>query len=260
MAMRKKTMAYKALIIDDEALSRKRLRLMLRCHPDIDIVGECANGEEAIMAILKMSPDLIFLDVQMTEMNGFDVLDSIGQEKIPAVIFVTAYDQYALKAFDVHAVDYLLKPFGQERLTQAVTRALNAIQTHQSADINRSLLALLDKLKKSGQYSKRLLAKVKGRIHLLPVNDVEWIEAENYYARIHLGQESFLLRESLNHLQKRLDPKQFIRVHRSAIINIRYIKELQSWFHGEYIVILKNGVKLNISRNYQKNVLATLRG
>jgi len=196
----------------------------------------------------------------MPEMNGFEVLESIGREKIPAVIFVTAYDQYAMKAFDVHAVDYLLKPFSRERFGQALARAMNAIQTHKGVDVNRSILALLDKLKESGPCARRFLAKVKGRIHLLPVIDIEWIEADNYYARVHLGQESFLLRESLNHLQKRLDPKQFIRIHRSTIINIRYIKELQSWFHGEYLVILKNGMKLNISRNYQKDVLTTLKG
>jgi two-component system LytT family response regulator len=252
-------MALKALIIDDESLPRKHLRLMLQDHQDIEIIGECSNGEDAVLTILKTSPDLIFLDVQMPEMSGFDVLGAIGKAKIPAVIFVTAYDQYALKAFDVHAVDYLLKPISQERLAQALTRAIQAIQSHETADVNRSILALLDKLKESGQYAKRLSVKTKDRIHLLPVNDIEWIEADSYYARVHLGAESFLIRESLTHLEKRLDPGQFIRIHRSTIINIRFIKELQSWFHGEYLVILKSGAKLNISRNYQKAVLGALK-
>jgi two-component system LytT family response regulator len=252
-------MAHKVLIIDDEALARKRLRSMLSKTPALEVIGECANGEDAVVAILNSSPDLIFLDVQMPEMDGFEVIKAIGRESMPAVIFVTAYDQYALKAFEVHAVDYLLKPFNRDRLGQALSRAMTALQNRAVGDLNRSLLALLDKLKESDPYARRLLVKAHGRIHLLPVNDIEWIEADDYYARVHLGQESFLIRESLNHLQQRLDPRQFLRIHRSSIINVRYIKELQSWFHGEYLAILKNGAKLHISRNYQKDILAALK-
>jgi two-component system LytT family response regulator len=253
-------MAYKILIIDDEALARRRLRSMLSKNPALEVIGECANGEEAVLAILGSSPDLIFLDVQMPEMDGFEVLKAIGPESMPAVIFVTAYDQYALKAFEVHAVDYLLKPFNRDRLGQALSRAMTALQNRAVGDLNRSILALLGKLKESDPYARRLLVKAHGRIHLLPVNDIEWIEADDYYARVHLGQDSFLIRESLNHLQQRLDPRQFLRIHRSSIINVRYIKELQSWFHGEYLAILKNGAKLHISRSYQKDVLAALKG
>jgi two-component system LytT family response regulator len=253
-------MAYKVLIIDDEALARRRLQLMLSKTPALEVIGECANGEEAVAAILNSSPDLIFLDVQMPEMDGFEVLEAISRESMPAVIFVTAYDRYALKAFEVHAVDYLLKPFSRDRLEQALSRAVAALENRVTKDLNRSILALLDKLKEDNPYAKRLLVKVHGRVHLLPVSDIEWIEADNYYARIHLGQDSFLIRESLNHLQKRLDPRQFLRIHRSSIINVRYIKELQSWFHGEYLAILKNGTKLHISRNFQKDVLGALKG
>ncbi|MGB7297597.1 MAG: LytTR family DNA-binding domain-containing protein [Candidatus Aminicenantales bacterium] len=253
-------MAYKILIIDDEALARRRLRSLLSKNPALEVIGECANGEEAVLAILDSSPDLIFLDVQMPEMNGFEVLEAVGRESMPAVVFVTAHDQYALKAFEVHAVDYLLKPFSRDRLEQALSRAVTALENRVAGDLNRSVLALLDKLKEREPYAKRLLAKAHGRIHLLPVNDIEWIEAEDYYARVHLGQESFLIRESLSGLQKRLDPSQFLRIHRSSIINVRSIKELQSWFHGEYLVILKNGTKMHISRNYQKDVLGALKG
>ncbi len=252
-------MAYKALIIDDEALARRRLRSMLSKNPALEVTAECANGEEAVVAILNSSPDLIFLDVQMPEMDGFEVLEAISRENMPAVIFVTAYDQYALKAFEVHAVDYLLKPFNRDRLEQALSRAMTALENRAVGGLNRSILALLDKLKEGVPYARRLLVKVHGRIHLVPVNDIEWIEADDYYARVHLGQDSFLIRESLSHLQQRLDPRQFLRIHRSSIINVRYIKELQSWFHGEYLVILKNGTKLHISRNYQKDVLAALK-
>jgi two-component system LytT family response regulator len=254
-------MAYKALIIDDEALARRRLRSMLSKNPALEVIGECANGEDAVVAILNSSPDLIFLDVQMPEMDGFEVLEAIGREKsMPAVIFVTAYDQYALKAFEVHAVDYLLKPFSRDRLEQALSRAVTALENRAVRDLNRSILALLDKLKEGIPYARRLLVKAHGRIHLLSVNDIEWIEADDYYARVHLGQDSFLIRESLSHLQQRLDSRQFLRIHRSSIINVRYIKELQSWFHGEYLVIMKNGAKLHISRSYQKDVLAALKG
>jgi len=253
-------MAYKALIIDDEALARRRLRSMLSKNPALEVIGECANGEDAVVAILNSSPDLIFLDVQMPEMDGFEVLEAVGRESMPAVIFVTAYDQYALKAFEVHAVDYLLKPFNRDRLEQALSRAMTALENREVGDLNRSILALLDKLKEGIPYARRLLVKAHSRIHLVPVNDIEWIEADDYYARVHLGQNSFLIRESLSHLQQRLDPGQFLRIHRSSIINIRYLKELQSWFHGEYLAILKNGTKLHISRNYQKDVLASLKG
>lgn len=253
-------MAYKALIIDDEALARRRLRSMLSKNPALEVIGECANGEEAVVAILNSSPDLIFLDVQMPEMDGFEVLEAIGRESMPAVIFVTAYDQYALKAFEVHAVDYLLKPFNRDRLEQALSRAMTALENRAVGDLNRSILALLDKLKEGIRYARRLLVKAHGRIHLLSVNDIEWIEADDYYASVHLGQDSFLIRESLSHLQQRLDPRQFLRIHRSSIINVRCIKELQSWFHGEYLVIMKNGTKLHISRSYQKDVLAALKG
>jgi len=233
---------------------------MLSKTPAIEVIGECANGEEAVVAILNSSPDLIFLDVQMPEMDGFEVLKAIGPESMPAVIFVTAYDQYALKAFEVHAVDYLLKPFNRDRLGQALSRAMTALQNRAVGDLKRSILALLGKLKESDPYARRLLVKAHGRIHLLPVNDIEWIEADDYYARVHLGQDAFLIRESLSHLQQRLDPKQFLRIHRSSIINVHYIKELQSWFHGEYLAILKNGTKLHISRKNQKDVLAALKG
>jgi two-component system, LytTR family, response regulator len=244
----------RALVIDDEPLAREMIREMLSSDPNIEIIAECANGREAVAAIKEQSPDLIFLDIQMPELGGFEVLESLEPGKAPYVIFATAYDQYAVRAFEVHAFDYLLKPFDNERFEVAWQRAKNQIQSDRSGQRDQHILALLEELKTGPSYLERLVIKAGGRVFFLSVDDVVCIEAEGNYVRVYDSNKSYLLRETISGLEEQLDPKQFLRIHRSAIVKIDKIKEMQPWFHGEYRILLTNGKQLTLSRNYRANL------
>src|SRR5882672_2139829 len=244
----------RALVIDDEPLAREMIREMLEADPEAEIIGECANGHEAVAAIRSLAPDLIFLDIQMPELGGFEVLESLKGHDLPYIIFATAYDQYAVRAFEVHALDYLLKPFDQERFDTAWQRAKMRIREERASQREQHILALLEELKAGPRYLARLVVKTEGRVFFLDVDDIQCIEAEGNYIRVYNGQKAYLLRDTISGLEAQLDPKKFLRIHRSAIVRIDKIKELQPWFHGEYYVILEGGKKLTLSRNYRANL------
>ena len=245
--------SIRALVVDDEPLAREMIREMLAPDSDVEIVAECANGREAVDAIKSLRPDLVFLDIQMPELGGFEVLASFERESTPYVIFVTAYDQYAVRAFEVHAFDYLLKPFDNERFDAAWQRVKAQIKVDQSGEREQHILALLEELKSGPRHLERLVIKNGGRVFFLNVQDVYCIESEGNYVRVYDNQKGYLLRETISNLEEQLDPKQFRRIHRSAIVKIDRIKEMQPWFHGEYRIIMENGKELTLSRNYRQN-------
>ena len=244
----------RALVVDDEPLARDMLREMLEDDSEVEIVAECANGREAVEAIKSTKPDLVFLDIQMPELGGFEVLESLDRASTPYIIFVTAYDQYAVRAFEVHALDYLLKPFDRERFDAAWERVKARIKADQNGERERHILELLEELKSGPRHLERLVIKTGGRVFFLNVQDVYCIESEGNYVRVYDNQKGYLLRETISNLEEQLDPRQFRRIHRSAIVKIDRIKEMQPWFHGEYRVIMENGKQLTLSRNYRSNL------
>ena len=244
----------RVLIVDDEPLARERIAGMLKGDSDIEIIGTCANGRDALAAIQKQSPDLVFLDIQMPEMDGFEVLQKIPPESMPLVIFVTAYDKYALRAFEVFALDYLLKPFDRERFQKALTRVKSEVFHRSESDFQQQVLALLEDLKIRPQSLTRMAVKSGGRIFFLRADEIDWVEAEGNYVRLHVGKESYLLRETIGALEEQLDRRKFLRIHRSTIVNIDRIQELQPWFHGEFRVILRNGTALMLSRTHREKL------
>lgn len=250
----------RVLIVDDEALARKRVRRLLLSDPEIEIVGECATGEDAVQTVGEMSPDLLCLDVQMPGMDGFAVVEALAAlgTPLPVIIFITAYDQYALKAFEVQAQDYLLKPFDRPRFYRAIRAAKEQVGRRQTAGTNRRLMDLLETLQTPQRYLSRLVVKNGGRILFLKVNDIDWIEAADNYVRLHCGADTHLLRETMNRLQEQLDPGRFLRIHRSTIVNVDRIEELQPWFHGDFLVKLRGGAELTLSRGYRERVEAAL--
>jgi two-component system, LytTR family, response regulator len=245
----------RALVVDDEPLARDMIREMLDGDQEVEIIGECAGGREAVDAIKSLCPDLIFLDIQMPELGGFEVLESLkgNGNGMPYVIFATAYDQYAVRAFEVHALDYLLKPFDRERFETAWNRAKMQIREDRLNVREQHILALLEELKAGPQYLERLVV-TEGRVFFLDINDIHCIEAEGNYVRVYNGKKTYLLRETISGLELQLNPKMFLRIHRSSIVRIDKIKELQPWFHGEYHVIMENGKQLTLSRNYRSNL------
>ncbi|MDB6034607.1 MAG: yehT 1 [Verrucomicrobiales bacterium] len=247
-------MKTRTLIADDEPLARERLRKLLSAEPQIDLIGECSNGREAVEAIRKESPDLVFLDVQMPELDGFGVLQELEKSERPAVIFVTAHDKFALRAFEVHALDYLLKPFDRERFQTALHRALEHLQKHTARELNDRLSALLADVRQEPKYTERLAIKSSGKVVFLKASEIDWVEAADNYVNLHAGAESYLHRETMSALEEILDPARFLRISRSTIVNIDCVKELQPLFHGEYSVILKNGARLTLSRGYRDKI------
>jgi two-component system LytT family response regulator len=254
----------RTLIVDDEALARRRLRRLLEAEHDVEIVGEAASGGDAVEAIRELRPDLLFLDVQMPEMDGFGVIEAVGVDRLPAVVFVTAFDQYAVRAFEVQALDYLLKPFDAERLRGAFARARqhlsgNGAQQQQQQQI----MALLETIaaerrdlapagaRPMDRATDRLMIKSGGRVYFVKVSDIDYVEAAGNYVRLHIGKDAHLLRETMNGVETRLDTGQFLRIHRSTIVNLDRVKEMQPWFSGEYVVIMKDGTQLKLSRGYR---------
>ena len=249
-------MKLRTLIVDDEPLARDRIKRFLRDEGEIEIIGECGNGTDAIAAIKSASPDLVFLDIQMPEQTGFDVVKSFnGGGKMPAIVFVTAYDQYALQAFDVHALDYLLKPFTRERIHRAVSRARESIENRRGGSIDERLITLIADLKQEKKYLERLVVKTTGRVFFLRVDEIDWIEAAGNYVKLHVGPETHMIRETMNGIEGKLDPDKFLRIHRSTVVHIDRIKELHPMFSGDYAVILRDGTELALSRNYRERFL-----
>jgi len=249
----------RTLIVDDEPLARERLRTLLADEPGVEVVGECGDGCQAVVAIEELKPDLVFLDVEVPNLDGFRILESVGAERVPAIVFVTAYDHYALRAFDVRAADYILKPFGRERLQKAIAHAEERIARGKTQDLPGQIAALLEEMRPQKSYLKRIMVKSGGRLYFLRTADVDWVEAAGNYVRLHVGSESHLLRETMNGIEGKLDPERFLRIHRSTIVNIERIKELQPWFHGDYVVILKDERQLTMSASYREK-LDELRG
>lgn len=247
--------AVRTLLVDDEPLARENLRLRLREESGFEIVGECANGPEAIAAIRKLRPDLLFLDIQMPGMNGFEVIDRISPEDLPVVIFVTAYDRYALDAFRVHALDYLLKPVEDERFADALRIARERIAEGRRGGEGEQLFQVPNG---QARFLDRLVIKARGRVFFLRTEQLDWIEADGDYSRLHAGDRSYLLRRTMNELESRLDPAAFVRVNRSAIVPLDRIEELTPESRGEYLVRLAGGIEVKLTRAYRDKLEGVL--
>ena len=248
-------MKIRTLIVDDEPLARERIRSLLKAEPDFEVVAECANGNEAVAAVKEKRPDLVFLDIQMPGMDGFEALRAIGKDLLPVVIFVTAYDQHALKAFEVHALDYLLKPFKVARFQETLKRARASLAARQSEGLPKGLLELIERASAKApaqDYLARIAVKTGERTFFVKTAQIDYIEAAGNYLVLHAGKENHVVRETLTALEEKLDPKKFIRVNRSTMVNVEQIKELQPLFKGEHIVVLQNGKQLPLTRGIRE--------
>lgn len=247
----------RAMLVDDEPLALRKLRRLLSGERDVQIVAECSDGREAAAAIRQHKPDLVFLDIQIPELDGFQVLESLSVDELPVIVFVTAYDAHALRAFDAHALDYLLKPVARERLRDSLDRARDRVRQRRVAGaVDERLLALHAERQAAAapRCLTRIAVKTGGRAFFIRVDEVDWIEAADNYVRLHVGTTNHLVREALRTLESKLDPKAFLRVHRSAIVNIDAIRELQPWFHGDHVLILRSGARLTCSRRYDERL------
>lgn len=254
-------MMLRVLIVDDEELARQRLRRLLDAEADVEIVGEAGDGRAAVDAIQRHAPDLVFLDVQMPEVDGFAVLERLRPHPLPAVVFVTAFDDYALRAFDVHAVDYLRKPFDATRFHEAFTRARSRIAGAGAEERVRTLEALLAQLESHPPRSRdRIMIRSDGRMYFVRTDDIDWVEAAGNYVKLHVDRDTHLLRETMTGMEKMLDPSRFLRIHRSAIVNLDRVREMQPWFSGEYTVILRDGTQLRLSRVYRDRLETWMHG
>jgi len=242
----------KALIVDDEPLARDRIREMLKEHPEVEVIGEARNGQEAVDFVANQNPDLVFLDIQMPDLDGFDVLQKLNAPQLPLIIFVTAYDQYALRAFDVHAVDYLTKPFDRERFAEAVDHAKVFMKGAREPDTAR-ILNMLQELRAGSRYLERFAIKNGETLFFVRAVDVNAIEAQGNYVRLNLANSSHLLRDTLNNIESQINPRMFVRIHRRTIVNIDRIKEVQTWARGEYRVVLVTGAHYTLSRGYRQH-------
>jgi two-component system LytT family response regulator len=233
------------IIVDDEQPARDLIKEYLTTYPEIEVIAECEEGENAVLTINKLKPDFIFLDVQMPECNGFKVLENL--KEIPLIIFCTAYEKYALKAFEVSAVDYLLKPYDKKRFDQAVQRILD--RGNQSGEMADKIIALLETIRKKHTYAQRLFIQLRGKVVAVDVKDIEWIEAQDDYAQVHTVSGSYLTSQNLTHLESLLDPNLFIRIHRSSMVNLNFIKEVHRNDSGGYAVKITSGRELTIGRS-----------
>lgn len=247
------------LIVDDEQLARQNIRQLLEKYKDVTVIGECADGESAVEKICEFKPDLVTMDIKMPGMDGFEVLELVPEKLMPHIIFVTAYDEYALKAFEFHAVDYLLKPFDDDRFFEALDRVKTEVLSGESGSQQVRIQSLISELAGQGNYLSRMIIKKGDRYYIIQVGDIQWIEAAGYYMRLHAGSGTYLIRKTMKSLAKRLDPGLFFRIHRSYMVNLDFVREIQTWFHGDYIVILKDGKKLPVSKMYKKAVFARLK-
>jgi two-component system LytT family response regulator len=242
----------RTIIVDDEPPARRNLRALLKGAEDIELVKECGNGRDAVREIRALEPDLVFLDVQMPELDGFEVLENLAGQPLPVIIFVTAYDQYALKAFEVSALDYLLKPFDDARFHKALAQARRQIEQQDASELGRKLMTLLgtrEMRADAPRYLTRLMVKTAGRVIFIRTEEIDWVEAYDNYLRLHVAGRAHLLRQTMNELEAALNPEQFARIHRSTIVNLDRVKELHSHFNGEHLVILHDGTELKLSRN-----------
>ena len=242
--------ALRVLIVDDEPLARDRIRSLLAGEDDVAVIGECADGASAVASIERDAPDLVVLDVQLPDMDGFRVLASLDVAQLPAVVFVTAFDQYALHAFDVHAVDYLLKPVGRERFRAALRRVRESRRSGDTGAAHAGLIALLGELQGLASKHDRLTVRHDGRLIVVRVADIDWVEAAANYVRLHARGGPYVMRDTMKRMEERLPKDRFVRIHRSAIVNFDRVREVQPWFHGEYIALLTDGTKLTIGRAY----------
>ena len=249
-------MKIRVLLVDDEPLARERVRKLLEKEPDIELLGECADGASAVQLIREHAPDLVFLDVQMPELDGFGVLERLGSFTLPAVVFITAHDQFALKAFEIHAVDYLLKPFDAARFQTTLQRVRGILSGKKRGELDVRLAALLAEVRpeEKNRTLERIAVKSSGRVVFVKVEDIDWIEAADNYVSLHLGTEEHLHRETMATIEGQLPAAQFMRISRSTIVNVDRIKELQPLFHGEYAVLLRNGTRLTLSRSYRDKI------
>jgi two-component system LytT family response regulator len=241
----------RVLIVDDEAVARRRIRRLLAANPDVSVVGECADGASALRAIISDKPHIAFLDIQMPEMDGFEVVQSVSSDDLPAVVFVTAFDRYALRAFDVHAIDYLLKPFTRERFLIALSRARERLARRGH---DEKIAALLDHLRVTRRHPTRVAVRSADRFVVIDWRDVDWIEAADNYVKLHVGAKEFVLRDTLASIEKQLDPERFARIHRSAIVQLDRIVELHPASHGDVDVVLRGGARLMLSRTWRERV------
>lgn len=251
----------RTLIIDDEALARQRIRSLLAQRQEVALVGECRSGAEAIQAILEHQPDLIFLDIRMKDMSGFEVIKYLPQEKIPLIIFSTAYDQYALRAFDVFAFDYLLKPFREERFHQSLDKAVQLIRKEQAQPNSEQLNALLDFLRRGNSRAgggRTLPVKQAGKICFVKTDDIRYVEASGYYVEIYTGEKKFLLRESLTNMEEQLEERAFIRIHRSTIINTAFLSHIEQIGFGDVEAHMKDGKVFRVSKTYKEELFGRL--
>lgn len=267
----------RVLIVDDEALARQRVRRLLQNEADVEIVGEAESGHDAVAMIRELQPDLVCLDVQMPGLDGFGVLRELDGSTVPMVLFITAYDEHAQRAFDVHAVDYVLKPVDDERFRAAFDKARKQRANAQAAERLGELLETVRRLADGGsvepkvdpsqgasaaangapgggRYASRILVKQDGRMFFVKTTEIDWIEADRNYVRLHVGKTAHTIRERISHLEETLDPRLFARIHRSTIVNLNRVREMQQWFSGDYVVILEDGTRLRLSRHYRDRV------
>lgn len=245
-------MKLRALIVDDEPLARERIRTLLREETDIEIAGECGDGPAAVAALRQLAPDLLFLDVQMPGMDGFEVLRALGRERLPVVVFVTAYDQHAVKAFEAHALDYLLKPFKPARFKETVRRAREHLANRDAGVVSKNLAALLGQAQPAREFISRIAVKTGERTVFVKTAQIDYVEAAGNYVVLHAGKDSHVVRETLAALEGQLDPKKFIRISRSTLVNADQIRELQPLFKGEHVVVLHNGRQLALTRGVRE--------
>jgi two-component system LytT family response regulator len=240
--------------VDDEPLARQRVTQMLKAHPDFQLVGESSDGESALRDIVRLKPDLVFLDIQMPALNGFEVINALAPDRVPVIIFVTAFDEYALKAFDVHAVDYLLKPFSRDRFEHALHSSVREIQRRRVAGNRKDLSGLLSSLREGGGLEPRILVRTAQKVDIVVVAEIDWVGAAGNYVELHVGARSHLLRETMAGMERRLPPESFVRIHRSTIVQINRIESLEALPSGDFQVTLTGGATLSLSRRYRENL------
>jgi two-component system LytT family response regulator len=249
----------RTLIVDDEPFARRRLTALLADEPDLEVIGEAGSGTSAVHAIAHDRPDLVFLDVQMPGLDGFEVLRATSAAHQPFVIFVTAHDEHAIRAFDVQALDYLLKPVVEARFRESVRRAVSRLRDGSRKDYSREIAKFLDRVSASPERAARIPVKRDGRVNFVPVHEIDWVDADGDFVRLHAGKAVHTLRETMAQIEAKLPSETFVRVHRSVIVNVERIREVQPWFKGDYVLILHDGTKVRSGRTYREKVQALIR-